>query len=117
MRRAALIASTDPQDRAELHWRIAAPISVFLLTLLAVPLSYVGPRQGRYGKVVLGLVVYLFYSNLIGLGQSWMGKGKLPEAVGLWWIHAIVLAAALILIGKRLHWWVRAPKGAATVAA
>lgn len=107
---AALIASTDPQDRAELHWRIAAPISVFLLTLLAVPLSHVGPRQGRYGKVVIGLVVYLFYSNLIGLGQNWIAKGRLPETVGLWWIHALVLVTALALIGHRLNWWARAPR-------
>ncbi|EIT67602.1 MULTISPECIES: LPS export ABC transporter permease LptF [Hydrocarboniphaga] len=113
----ALLASSDPQDRAELQWRIAAPISVFLLTLLAVPLSHVGPRQGRYGKVVLGLVVYLFYSNLIGLGQSWIGKGKIPEAVGLWWIHAIVLIWAVALIGKRLNWWARKPKAPQAVAA
>ncbi|SHH33710.1 lipopolysaccharide export system permease protein [Hydrocarboniphaga daqingensis] len=101
--------SDDLQDRAELHWRIAAPLSVFLLTLLAVPLSHVGPRQGRYGKVVLGMVVYLFYSNLLGIGQNWIGKGKIPEAVGLWWVHAIVLGAALYLIGARLNWWQRRP--------
>jgi lipopolysaccharide export system permease protein len=112
----ALLGSGDAQDIAELHWRIAAPISVFLLALLAVPLSYVGPRQGRYGKVVLGLVVYLFYSNLIGLGQSWIAKGKLPPAVGLWWIHAAVLLAALTLLGQRLNWWARRPRSVATVA-
>jgi lipopolysaccharide export system permease protein len=105
--------STDLQDRAELHWRIAAPLSVFLLTLLAVPLSYVGPRQGRYGKIVFGMVIYLFYSNLLGIGQSWIGKGKIPEAVGLWWVHAIVLVAALYLIGARMNWWQRRPRAPA----
>lgn len=104
MRTADLMASSDPEDRAELHWRAAAPLSVFLLALLAVPLSHVGPRQGRYGKLVVGLVVYLMYSNLLGLGQTWIGNGTLPPFVGLWWIHAIVLAGALALIGRRMNW-------------
>lgn len=113
-RTADLWASSDPEDRAELHWRIAAPLSVFLLTLLAVPLSHVGPRQGRYGKLVVGLVVYLMYSNMLGLGQSWIAKGKLPPFVGLWWIHAAVLAAALLLIGRRMNWrWPVRPRPAA----
>ncbi len=103
----SLWGSKNPQDRAELHWRLAAPISVFLLTLLAVPLSHVGPREGRYGKVALGVIVYLVYSNLIGLGQSWIAKGRLSDAMGLWWLHALVLATAVFLIGRRLNWWVR----------
>lgn len=114
---ADLWKSEDLQDRAELHWRIAAPLSVFLLTLLAVPLSHVGPRQGRYGKVVLGMIVYLFYSNLLGIGQSWIGKGKMPEALGLWWVHALVLIAAIWLIGARMNWWQRRPRAPAVAAA
>mgnify|MGYP000119525284 CR=1 FL=1 len=92
---------------------LAAFVPVFLLTLLAVPLSHVGPRQGRYGKVVLGVVVYLVYSNLIGLGQSWIAKGKIPDIVGLWWLHALVLATAIYLIGLRVNWWTRKAKLAA----
>lgn len=101
---AVLLASTDPKDLAELHFRIAAPISVLVLTLLAVPLSHVQPRQGRYGKLVIGIVIYLLYSNLIGLGQNWVAGGDLPGWLGLWWIHALVLAAALLLFARRQGW-------------
>lgn len=96
-----LFASADPKDRAELHWRIAAPLSALILVLLAVPLAHVGPRQGRYGKLVLGILVYLAYSNVLSLGQAWLGKGSLPPAFGLWWVHVLFLAFAGALIWRR----------------
>lgn len=102
-----LLASSDPADRAEWHWRLASPISVFLMILIAVPLSHIAPRQGRYGKLVLGIVVYLAYSNLLTFGQTYLAKGKMPEAMGLWWIHAMAAALALALIARREGWWRR----------
>lgn len=100
-----LLASVDPEDQAELAWRIAAPISVFVLGLLAVPLSYLRPRQGRYGKLVLGIVLYLVYSNLMGLGQAWIAKGQVPSAIGLWWVHLIFAGAGLIMFAQRQGWF------------
>lgn len=97
----ALIASGAAEDRAELEWRLAAPISVFILALLAVPLSHIDPRQGRYAKIVYGILAYLAYTQLLGLGQSWMAKGKVPVYVGLWWVHALMLGVALLLIAQR----------------
>lgn len=100
----ALLGSPDPEDRAELEWRIAAPVSVFILGLLAVPLSHVGPREGRYGKLVTGIVIYLVYAQLMGLGQTWIAKGKVPGAVGLWWVHILVLSICAVLIARRMGW-------------
>jgi lipopolysaccharide export system permease protein len=102
-----LALSEDPEDAAELAWRIAAPISVLVLGLLAVPLSHLKPRQGRYSKVVLGIVLYLVYSNLMGVGQSWIAKGVVSPALGLWWVHGIFAATAVFLFGKRQGWFVR----------
>jgi lipopolysaccharide export system permease protein len=102
-----LIASDDNEDKAELAWRIAAPVSVFVLGLLAVPLSYLAPRQGRYGKLVLGIVLYLVYSNLLGLGQAWIAKGRVPSIVGLWWVHLLFAGAALWMIARRQGWTLR----------
>lgn len=104
---ADLWASDDPEDQAELAWRIAAPVSVLVLGLLAVPLSHLRPRQGRYGKLVIGIVLYLLYSNLLGLGQAWIAKGQVPAALGLWWVHALFIAGALALFARQQGWWRR----------
>lgn len=97
----ALLASADREDRAELHWRLAAPLSVFLLTFLAVPLAHLAPRAGRYSKLVWGILAYLLYSNLLGVGQTLLKQGAVPIEVGLWWVHGLAALAVLLLLRVR----------------
>jgi lipopolysaccharide export system permease protein len=74
------------------------PVSCIVLTLLAVPLSRLRPRQGRYSRFWLALVIYFLYQNLINIGKVWISRGRLPEIVGLWWTHAAVVLLALVVI-------------------
>lgn len=99
-----LLGSHDLQDLAELHSRLAAPLSVLILALLAVPLSHTRPREGRYGKLVLGIVAVLVYLNLTILGAKWIGGGKIPAILGLWWVHILVFMVAFWLIARRQGW-------------
>lgn len=90
-----LLASDLPEDQAEVHWRFSAPVSVLLLTLLAVPLARTGPRSGRYARLGFGILVYVLYSNLLGVGRTLIEDGRMPAWIGLWWVHGIVFAAAV----------------------
>jgi lipopolysaccharide export system permease protein len=100
-----LLRSSDPERRAELHWRIALPVMCLVLPLLAVPLSRLRPRQGRFARVWLAVLVYFVYSNLLSAGKVWLARGIVPEWVGLWWTHAAigVLALAVILAPQWLQ--------------
>lgn len=69
-----------------------------MLAALAVPLSQTSPRQGRYLRLGLGLVIYIVFTNLINVGKSWITTGKVPVEVGLWWVHAIMLALVIFLL-------------------
>jgi lipopolysaccharide export system permease protein len=95
---AALVASSDPKRQAQFQWRLSMPLMCIVLTVLAVPLARLKPRQGRYSRVWLAVVVYLVYSNLISLGQAWIARGAIPVALGLWWTHAAVILLALAVI-------------------
>jgi lipopolysaccharide export system permease protein len=71
--------------------------------LVAVPLSRLRPRQGRYSRVWLAIVVYFAYSNLVSAGKVWLARGTIPEFLGLWWTHvAIALLAFGFISGPRL---------------
>lgn len=103
---AELLGSGDRVLSAELQWRLAAPISIFVLTLLAVPLSRTGPREGRYGKILIAILVYIIYTNILGSGKAWMENGKVPVELGLMWVHALMLLLAgflLMLHGRVFH--------------
>jgi lipopolysaccharide export system permease protein len=102
-----LLQSSDAAERAELHWRVALPVMCIVLTLLAVPLAHLRPRQGRFARVWLAVLVYLFYSNLVSAGKVWIARGTVPEFLGLWWVHAIVVLLAVVVIyapGRLARW-------------
>jgi len=99
---AALFASPDPKLQAQLQWRLSMPLMCIVLTAVAVPLARLRPRQGRYARVWLALLVYLVYSNLISLGQAWLARGAIPVALGLWWTHlAVVLLTLAVIFGPK----------------
>lgn len=94
----ALRQSDQLSDRAELQWRLGVPLSAILLMLLAFPLAKSPPREPRYGRVLIAILGYVVYSNLLALGRGWIATGVLPESIGLWWIHALVIVLALYLL-------------------
>lgn len=88
-------------DVAELHWRLAMPVSVILLAMLAIPLSRTNPRQGRYAKLFIAILVYFIYSNLMGVGRTWIERDVVTAAVGLWWAHGGLMVLTLILLWRQ----------------
>lgn len=98
-----LLASEDPIQKAEVHWRLAAPLSTLVLTLLALPLSRVMPREARYGKLLIAVLCYLIYVNCLGLGRAWISQEKLPTAAGFWWVHIPAALIGLYLLWRSLQ--------------
>jgi lipopolysaccharide export system permease protein len=98
---ADLLDSQEPEARAELQWRFSPAIAVVVLALLAIPLSHSAPREGRGGRVALGILVYAVYANLLNLGRAWVAAGTLPAFVGLWWVHGVVLLLALLWLQRQ----------------
>ena len=67
-------------DTAEFQWRLSVPIAAVLLgPLLAFPLSVTSPRQGRFAKLGIAIVIYLIYSNLLILMEAWVADGKFQQ--------------------------------------
>ena len=88
----ALLGIARPRAaRAELQWRIAMPVMCLVLALLAVPLARLRPRQGRYARVWVAVMIYFLYYNLVSIGKTWIAHGTVPAEFGLWWTHAVVV--------------------------
>ena len=112
---AVLAAERSPEALAELQWRASIPLSVLVLTFLAVPLARSQPRQGRYGKLALGILVYVIYFNLLAAAKVWVEQGRLSPWIGLWWVHALVVVLGLALYGVHngvFARWLRWGRGA-----
>lgn len=90
----------NPAKAAELQWRLSVPIMVFTLTLIAVPLSRINPRSGKYAKLLPAIIIYILYANLLFIARDAMISGKTPQWLGIWWIHLLFIFFGLFLIWR-----------------
>lgn len=97
-----LILEDSNQARGELLWRIGMPVSAIILALMAIPLSYVNPRAGRSANMLIAILIYAIYSNMISVSQAWVAQGKLSFWIGVWAAHAVMLIPLLLLFYKRI---------------
>jgi len=97
-----LLREPTPRNLAELSWRLGLPASALILSLLAIPLSFVNPRAGRSMNLVLALLVYMTYSNLLSITQAQIAQSRISLATGLLGVHAAMLVILLILFYRRL---------------
>ncbi len=100
-----LVALDGRVERAELFWRLSVPLSALVLTLLAVPLSYVNPRMGRSFNLIAAAFMYMLYSNCLNIVQSFIAQGKLGFWTGLALPHVVAVTVAMLLFAQRLGWF------------
>jgi lipopolysaccharide export system permease protein len=90
----------DRAKAAELQWRLSIPLMVLTLTLVAVPLSRVNPRSGKYAKLLPAVIIYILYANLMFIARDAVTSGKIPVWLGMWWVHLLVIAIGLFLLWR-----------------
>jgi lipopolysaccharide export system permease protein len=97
-----LLREPTPVNKGELLWRIGVPLSALMLSLLAIPLSFVNPRAGRTNNLIFALLTFMIYSNLLSVSQAWVAQGRIPFGIGVWVIHVVMLIVLLLLFWRRL---------------
>lgn len=104
MRFRDLFDSADLEHVAERQWRMSVPISTVLLALLAVPLARSRPREGRYGRMAVGLLFFIIYFNLLSAAKAWVEEGAVPAMLGMWWVHGVIALLILVLLSLQNGW-------------
>jgi lipopolysaccharide export system permease protein len=94
----------NAEFHAELQWRLALPLSALILSLLAIPLSKVNPRQGRYAQLLPAFLLYILYIDLLFVSRAWLQKGEISSGLGLWWVHGLMLVITLFLLAWFMEW-------------
>ena len=87
--------------RVEFEYRLMLPVAVLVFTFISVPLSYSQPREGMYGRLVLAILFYLLFVNLMALSGAWMESGATPVWLGRWWVHPLMLALTGLVVFVR----------------
>jgi lipopolysaccharide export system permease protein len=96
-----LLRSELPGLRGELVWRIGLALCGINLVLLGAGLAAGGPRrQAGSWTLLLALLGFMVYTNLINLSQAWVVAGR--QSV---WSALLMVHGSAALIGLALLWW------------
>lgn len=95
-----LLATNTAEAKAELQWRFALILAVPLMAMIAVPLSSVNPRQGRFAKMLPATLLFLIYFLLQSSLKSTAGSGKLDANIVM-----PLVSVAFLLLGIILNIW------------
>ena len=95
-----LSRSNTSEEVAEYQWRIISAFKAFLLAIIAILLAKTSPREGRYGKLIVG-IVFFFAVHASGLIlKTWVEHGVVPAFPGMWTL-VIVLTVFMTVLSKR----------------
>jgi lipopolysaccharide export system permease protein len=98
-----LLRNPTRDNLAEFAWRAGLPLIGINLMLLAIPLAYQNPRRSRTINLVMAVLIYLTYSNVLNVVQSWIQQGKMSFPVGLVGLHVVVAAIIVFIFWLRVR--------------
>lgn len=98
----ALLVDFNNFNKGEFLWRIALPLMSLLLMLLAIPLSFVNPRGGRSANLLIALLLFVVYSNMVSVFQAAVVQQRLSLAMAWWPIHMLALLMIVLMFSWRL---------------
>jgi lipopolysaccharide export system permease protein len=101
---ADLLLSDEHGDRVELQHRIANPLALFALALIAIPLTATSPRQTGGGRLLLALTAYFAFFNLQRLAENWLEFGLSPPWLGSLWYQPLVVVLVFATLAPRSFW-------------
>ncbi|HAZ61267.1 MAG TPA: LPS export ABC transporter permease LptF [Gammaproteobacteria bacterium] len=88
-----LLMDDSPTAAAELQWRMAPLFVALNLSLLAVLVVGSGSGRGRRRDlpILIALLAYFLYNNVLGIARTMVRREQLPEWLGLWSVHLFAL--------------------------
>ena len=92
-----LSQSTAPDEIAEFQWRTSSAFKAFFLALIAILLAKTSARQGNYGKVVIGILVFFLVHAVSLVTETGIENGAIPPYPGLWLIVFVLIIISAVL--------------------
>lgn len=105
---ADLLKSSDRKAKIELQWRAAPVLACFVLAIIAIPLSMINPRQGKFSRLGPAIILFAAYymcllsiRNVINADKLWLYPGLYLVPIGFFLFVAIPITREKSFISKR----------------
>ena len=95
-----LLLEPSPKHQGQLAWRLGLLLGAANLMLLGIGLSASNPRRASNWNLLLALLAFVIYYNIINLTEAWIAGGKASMGSAL-----VVAHGGAFLIAVGLLWW------------
>jgi lipopolysaccharide export system permease protein len=85
----------------ELHWRIAHVVAIPIMVIMALSFQTVSYRQTRLPGMLLALLAYFAYVNLLGVASSLARRGEISPHLGLYYVHIFFAILAIYRFSRK----------------
>ena len=99
----ALLMRGDAKSRGELVWRLGMIAAALNLLLWGIGLASGGPRGGGSWVMVVALLGFIVYLNLMTLSQAWVSASRMSAPLAMLVVHGSLLAGGLALLRWRIE--------------
>lgn len=97
----ALLNNSTLANRVEFQRRLTPAISILLLALCAPLLVQFNPRENRYGKFVIAILIYALYLNSQYIFKALIEDKKLAIIPGIYTAHIVFFGLLLLWFAWR----------------
>ena len=98
-----LLALGSRAAKAELLYRISAPITCLVLIMLAIPLGFVNPRAGSSANLIIAMLIFLTYTNMSKFFENSVKQNTLVFGLAWWPVHFVALLCVVGAFAWRLN--------------
>lgn len=91
----------EPAMNVELLWRLSIAIMTLVMTVVAVPLSRVNPRSGKFSKIFPAILIFLIYINLLFIWHDRALSGLWERAQSVFLIHCLIISIGIFLFWQQ----------------
>jgi lipopolysaccharide export system permease protein len=98
-----LLRQPTLRHQGELAWRLGLLFGAANLILLGIGLAATNPRRASNWNLLMALLGFLVYFNLVNLSQAWVGNGRIGLGAALLLLHGGAFTLALVLLWWRDH--------------
>ena len=100
-----LLHSGETRAVVEAQWRLSPIFAVFILTFVAIPLSMVNPRQGRFARLMPAILIYASYYMFLLSCRNMINSGSLPLYPGLFVVPVVFFLFVVLPLNLPRNFW------------
>ncbi len=95
----------------ELQWRIAPIFACFIVALMAVPLSMINPRQGKFARLGPAIILFVsYYMSLLSM-RNLLNTDVIPLYPGMYLVPFVFGIFVLIPLNKEKKFKIKGKTG------